>query len=84
MAAGCGGIALACFVGVLAAVGLRSVMLAFPFAALALLAITVARVRGAEGRALAVRLLVGMVLGAAIVAAAFALWGGGRGSIVGR
>ena len=39
LAAGCGGVALACGLGVLVAVGLRSVMLGLPFAAAAILAI---------------------------------------------
>jgi hypothetical protein len=64
---------------VLAAVGLRSVMLALPFAAVALLMITVARVRGAEGGALAARVLVGLLVGAGVVAAAFAWWPRGPG-----
>ena len=69
---------LACGIAILAVLGPRSAVLALPFAALALLGISIARIRGAAGRALAARVALGLVLGALLAAAAVAGLGSWR------
>lgn len=69
---------LACGIAILAVLGPRSAMLALPFAAIALLGISIARIRGAAGRALALRVALGLALGALVVGGVAALLADGQ------
>ena len=82
-AAGCGGVMLFYCVAILVAIGPRNAMIAFPFAALALFGISIARIRGAEGRALVVRVLIGVAIGALIFGGCLALITSGQWRIAG-